>query len=118
MLKLLPEISQIFLDNFCCTNDVTSAIVEDCIYCTLYTKSNSQIVIEFYVQELYSVVTPSFSNRSLILFQARSSKKIYELMKNHNMICNKLSSLHGLYIGMELIKAEISVITKQLYCQS
>nr|SCW22948.1 Hypothetical protein ORF_1 [Nemalion sp. H.1444] len=118
MSKNLPEIPRTFLDNFHSRNGTISTIVEDPIYCTVYTKLSNQIAIEFYVQKLHTLGAPLSANRPLVLFQAHSANKIYELIKSHTTICNQLSSQHGLYIGMELIKAEIALLTAQLYCQS
>ena len=54
----------------------------------------------------------------MITFKAKSAQVLCKLIGLHNKIDNILSTTHTLYIGMELMKAELTMITGQSYIQN
>jgi dihydropteroate synthase len=65
----------------------------------------------------------SFSRKNLqnfypqIIFKAKTAKEISFLLQYHNYVFLNLSSDHALYLGRELMKAEIALAMGQKYIQ-
>nr|YP_009297772.1 hypothetical protein Kuma_072 [Kumanoa americana]AOM67506.1 hypothetical protein Kuma_072 [Kumanoa americana] len=52
-----------------------------------------------------------------IVFTAKTAKQISILLQYHNYVFFSLSSDHALYLGRELMKAEIALVMRQKYIQ-
>nr|YP_009313263.1 Hypothetical protein ORF_1 [Dichotomaria marginata]SCW21517.1 Hypothetical protein ORF_1 [Dichotomaria marginata] len=83
--------------------------ISDKIYCKIYTDQyrNIHCVVYYDINRL----------KQAVLFKAKNAKKLSQLIQLHYLIYNYLSVSHAIYIGMELIKAEISLIMMQVYVQ-
>nr|YP_009314285.1 Hypothetical protein ORF_1 [Liagora harveyana]SCW22539.1 Hypothetical protein ORF_1 [Liagora harveyana] len=53
-----------------------------------------------------------------IIFKSATSNSIVKLINSHLLITSILSVGHALYIGGELVKAELALITSQEYVQN
>lgn len=54
----------------------------------------------------------------MITFKAKSAEVLCRLIGLHEKIADILSVTHTLYIGMELMKAEVAMVTGQNYIQN
>jgi Domain of unknown function (DUF4346) len=85
---------------------------------TGYTLINH--ILNTKLQLIYIIIKdptlPSSHARSIV-FTASNVKQICMLIESHIMIYKKLTASHALYLGKELVKAEISLIMNQQYCQ-
>lgn len=61
-----------------------------------------------------------FSRKNLhpqVIFKAKTAKEVSFLLQYHNHVFLNLSSDHALYLGRELMKAEIALVMGQKYIQ-
>nr|YP_009314080.1 Hypothetical protein ORF_1 [Izziella formosana]SCW22334.1 Hypothetical protein ORF_1 [Izziella formosana] len=86
----------------------------DNIYCKITVIADLYICVEFNLR------TQSISNKIFprLLFKSQSSDNIIKLMSSHLSLISELSAQHSLYIGGELVKAELACMTFQEYVQS
>lgn len=80
-------------------------------YCLIRHLQDNFLSISFYMDK-------NSSEASCIIFKAKSAEVLCKLISSHAYIANVLSPSHALYIGMELMKAELTMITKQRYTQN
>nr|YP_009315717.1 Hypothetical protein ORF_1 [Trichogloeopsis pedicellata]SCW24375.1 Hypothetical protein ORF_1 [Trichogloeopsis pedicellata] len=115
MSKLYPGISETFVKKYH-SNIAISYHHKTTIDCNMYCKikiEDNIIILEVYCDSSIG------SNKELsILFKASNSKVLIALIQNHLDVISRLSSKHALYIGSELIKAEIAQLMKQDYIQN
>nr|YP_009314902.1 Hypothetical protein ORF_1 [Scinaia undulata]SCW23357.1 Hypothetical protein ORF_1 [Scinaia undulata] len=115
MTAIYPWISRYFLNDAPrkLSGNLAStrlSILIDPIYCII---SNSSYIVLI----IYS--TDSLSNQytRCIRFRSAEAKKISQLLQLHEYICSNLSVSHSMYIGIELMKAEIAMILRQQFAQ-
>nr|YP_009314696.1 Hypothetical protein ORF_1 [Neoizziella asiatica]SCW23151.1 Hypothetical protein ORF_1 [Neoizziella asiatica] len=97
-----------------CLSYRNSMIVQDDIYCKIYIVSRTYLCVKFYASD-YSVDVISSMLR--VVFISTNAQSMVKLINSHIWITSKLSISHALYIGGELVKAELTLITGQEYIQ-
>ena len=88
-------------------------MLQDNIYCKISVIPNNCICAEFNLSNHY-ILTNMFLR---VMFKSSSYNSIVKLIDNHVWISSTLSVGHALYIGGELVKAELALITSQEYVQ-
>ncbi len=92
-----------------------SNIIEDDLYCKINIIVNSYICVKFYASD-HSV----YLNSSMlqVVFTSTNAESMIKLISIHLLISSNLSISHALYIGGELMKAELALIMRQEYIQN
>ena len=86
-------------------------------HCIIKVLNNQTIQLSYYVA--LPMRDTCIKNRYVpIIFTANNAKSICDLMQYHQNIFLTLSSGHALYLGRELIKAELALIMNQQYVQA
>nr|YP_009314491.1 Hypothetical protein ORF_1 [Liagoropsis maxima]SCW22745.1 Hypothetical protein ORF_1 [Liagoropsis maxima] len=119
MFHFYPHISQSFIqksNHFDSLMNTSLPVIEDQLYCIISTRLNGQIMIDFHVSKDNPISDQK--NKYRVLFTSYTSHRVSDLIQRHDTICSKLSINHSLYIGMELVKAEVCLIMQQQYCQN
>jgi Domain of unknown function (DUF4346) len=85
-------------------------------YCIIQVNNNDNLKLSFYKTIL--PLNSSFQKYLIpVVFIAKTAKNICMLLQYHNNIFSNLSCDHALYLGRELIKAEIALIMHQQFVQ-
>jgi len=86
-------------------------------YCIIGYNKNNMLKLSYY--SIMSVLSPSAVTLLVpIIFIAKNARNVCILLQYHQDIINSLSPDHCLYLGRELMKAEIALIMQQQYIQS
>ena len=89
-------------------------ILQDDIYCNISVVPCGCICVEFHL----SSYNTSVKILSKVIFKSSTANNIVKLINSHLLVCSKLSAGHSLYIGGELVKAELALIMSQDYVQN
>lgn len=86
-------------------------------YCVVKVLNNKMIQLSYYL--VLSVRDRCIKNSFIpIVFTANNAKSICDLMQYHQNIFITLSPDHALYLGRELMRAELALIMSQEYTQA
>nr|YP_009313469.1 Hypothetical protein ORF_1 [Galaxaura rugosa]SCW21723.1 Hypothetical protein ORF_1 [Galaxaura rugosa] len=100
------------LNHFKVFISTNNEIIDLDIYCVININKDKQIYcIVYYRSDKKNSLDKS------VIFKSKKAKRLSQLIQLHNCIYQNLSVSHAIYIGMELMKAEISVIVEQSYIQ-
>nr|YP_009313673.1 Hypothetical protein ORF_1 [Helminthocladia australis]SCW21927.1 Hypothetical protein ORF_1 [Helminthocladia australis] len=114
MSELYPEVSsKIIKQNIVNQIDQPMLNLDMNVYCKVYVIPDECIKIKFYIRRLKNDYDLSY-----IVFVGNSAQQISKLIGIHLFLHQNLSTSHAMYIGIELTKAEIALITNQHYSQN
>nr|YP_009312854.1 Hypothetical protein ORF_1 [Helminthora furcellata]SCW21108.1 Hypothetical protein ORF_1 [Helminthora furcellata]SCW23968.1 Hypothetical protein ORF_1 [Helminthora furcellata] len=88
---------------------------EDILYCKISIIMPNQIAVEFHNSNMSEA---KVSKKLQVIFKSNNVENLIFLIKSHIYISSKLSVGHALYIGCELTKAQLALITTQNYIQN
>nr|YP_009313877.1 Hypothetical protein ORF_1 [Hommersandiophycus borowitzkae]SCW22131.1 Hypothetical protein ORF_1 [Hommersandiophycus borowitzkae] len=118
MTDLYPCISQIFFQKFnynLLVDYNRLSVTEDSVYCKIIVIPDNYIILAVY---LYNNKLFIEDSQTYVIFKATKADTMIHLVQKHLYIYSELSVSHSLYIGCELVKAEIALIMRQDYIQN